>query len=144
MTTVEEAMSVLGGRKVFGKRIVESAHAIPLIEEGLPYDSLIRVLEALDISRDRLSVILGIPKRTLARRKQQKKLAWEESDRLYRIARLVVKATAVLGTQEKSRAWLKEPNRALGNAVPLELAATDAGAIEIEKVLDRIHHGVFS
>lgn len=144
MTTVEEAMSVLGGRKVFGKRIVESSHAIPLIEDGLPYDSLVRVLEALDISRDRLSVILGIPKRTLARRKQQKKLAREESDRLYRIARLVVKATAVLGTQEKSRAWLKKPNRALGNAVPLELAATDAGATEIEKVLDRIHHGVFS
>jgi len=144
MTTVEEAMMVLGGRRVFGKRIVEPAHAIPLIEEGLPYDSLVQVLEALDISRERLSAILGIPKRTLARRKQQKKLAREESDRLYRIARLVVRATSVLGTLEKSRAWLKKPNRALGGAVPLELAATDAGAIEVERALDRIHHGVFS
>ena len=35
MTTVEEAMSVLGGRKVFGKRIIEPSHAIPLIEDGL-------------------------------------------------------------------------------------------------------------
>jgi len=37
-----------------------------------------------------------------------------------------------------------QPNRALGNLSPLEMAATETGAREVENLMGRLEHGVFS
>jgi uncharacterized protein (DUF2384 family) len=37
-------------------------------------------------------------------------------------------ATDVLGSKEKAVRWLREPNRALGSHVPLELLDSEIGA----------------
>jgi putative toxin-antitoxin system antitoxin component (TIGR02293 family) len=50
----------------------------------------------------------------------------------------------VLGTIDKARAWLKTPNRALGNEVPLSLMDTDTGSRQVEEVLLRLNYGIFS
>ncbi|WP_081441961.1 antitoxin Xre/MbcA/ParS toxin-binding domain-containing protein [Mariprofundus ferrooxydans] len=46
--------------------------------------------------------------------------------------------------QEGARIWLHHPCRPLGNIPPIQLMDTDAGLIEIEDVLGRIRHGIFS
>jgi uncharacterized protein (DUF2384 family) len=51
-----------------------------------------------------LAGVLGIRDRTIARRKEAKHLTAAESDRLYRVARIIVQVVAVLGTIEKARA----------------------------------------
>jgi putative toxin-antitoxin system antitoxin component (TIGR02293 family) len=61
-----------------------------------------------------------------------------------RIARVMARAENVLGSPERATAWLNRPNRALGDAVPLDLLGTDLGAREVEAVLGRIEHGVYS
>jgi putative toxin-antitoxin system antitoxin component (TIGR02293 family) len=50
----------------------------------------------------------------------------------------------VLGDADKARRWLKAPNRALGGEVPFDLLDTDIGAHQIEDVLMRLNHGIFS
>ena len=45
---------------------------------------------------------------------------------------------------EKARRWFHRPNRALGNVLPLNLLATDAGIEQIETVLGRLEHGLYS
>ena len=40
--------------------------------------------------------------------------------------------------------WLSRANRALGGAIPLELLDSDLGAIQVEQILGRISHGVYS
>jgi putative toxin-antitoxin system antitoxin component (TIGR02293 family) len=40
--------------------------------------------------------------------------------------------------------WLKQPNRALGGAIPLQLLATNEGTEQVETILDRIDYGVYS
>lgn len=68
----------------------------------------------------------------------------QESDHLDRLARVVAQTMEVLGTIDKARAWLKTPNRALGNEVPLSLMDTDTGSRQVEEVLLRLNYGIFS
>jgi putative toxin-antitoxin system antitoxin component (TIGR02293 family) len=91
-----------------------------------------------------LAGVLGIRDRTIARRKEAKHLTAAESDRLYRVARIIVQALAVLGTIEKARACITRPNRALGDESPLGLLDTDIASRQVEDVLLRIEYGILS
>lgn len=64
-----------------------------------------------------------------------------ESPRLGRITALAVD---VLGDAERAAHWLQRPNRALGGTIPLALLDTDLGAQQVEYLLGRIGHGIFS
>jgi putative toxin-antitoxin system antitoxin component (TIGR02293 family) len=79
---------------------------------------------------------------TLARRKRNGVLSSEESDRLYRIAFLIERATQVLGTLEAAQRWLNTEKRALSGATPLVFAKTEPGAREVEDLLGRIEYGI--
>jgi putative toxin-antitoxin system antitoxin component (TIGR02293 family) len=80
----------------------------------------------------------------MARRKEERRLSASESDRLYRLARIAARAEEVLGASEEARRWLVAPNRALGSVAPLSLLDTDEGARQVEAILGRLEHGVFS
>ena len=88
--------------------------------------------------------ILRIPPSTLARRKKSRQLSFEESERIFRIGRLYDKALEVFKQPELSRKWFKEPAWALGDVTPLEYSDTELGAKEVEDLLGRIEHGVFT
>ena len=93
---------------------------------------------------ERLNPLLGISKPTFHRRKLEGRLAPGESDRVVRFARLLGKAIEVLESEENARLWLTSPQFGLGGAVPLEFAATEVGAREVEDLLGRIEYGVYS
>ena len=48
------------------------------------------------------------------------------------------------GDSQAAERWLSSPRAALGGATPLELAKTEAGAREVEALIGRLEHGVFS
>ena len=54
------------------------------------------------------------------------------------------RALEVLGEKEAARHWFKTSNKALGGRSPLEFADTEPGAREVEELLGRIEHGIFS
>ena len=114
------------------------------ILRGLPYASLEALASRFVIARKDLAALLRVPPRTLARRKRARRFEADESDRLFRIGRIAAQAEQVLGSCEKASAWLRQPNRALGGAVPLRQLDTDLGAREVEDVLLRIAHGIYS
>jgi putative toxin-antitoxin system antitoxin component (TIGR02293 family) len=91
-----------------------------------------------------LARVIGLPARTLARRKKERRLRADESDRLLRLARVAAVAEEALGARENAGQWLQKPNRALGGVTPLELLDTDLGAEEVVAILGRIEHGVYS
>ncbi len=137
-------MEILGGKKVLGRAVSSEQDLLPIIRSGLPHAALESLLDILDISREQAAASMALPKRTLARRKLQARLTAGESDRVYRFARLTALAVNVLGTREKAARWLQKPNRALGNEIPLHLLDTDLGARQVETILGRIEHGVYS
>jgi putative toxin-antitoxin system antitoxin component (TIGR02293 family) len=91
-----------------------------------------------------VGAVVGIPGRTLARRKHQRLLSPVESDRLYRLAYVTHVASATLGGVEAARVWMSHTNRALGGVSPLSLLDTDIGCRQVEDTLARLSHGIYS
>jgi len=114
------------------------------IKRGLPVSSFERLRKNLDISEKSLSLTVRIAKRTLTRRKQEGRFKADESERVFRIAKLYDKAVDVFENADLARKWFREPARALGGKTPLDYADTEPGAQEVHDLLGRIEHGVFS
>ena len=91
-----------------------------------------------------LAASLDLSPRSLQRRRHEGRLPSHESDRLYRLARIIALSKHYLGSEELAKRWLKRPNRALGGSRPLELLDTEPGARMVENVLGRIAYGVYS
>lgn len=113
------------------------------LEEGLSYEALERLRKALDLSTAQFATYIRIPPRTLARRKDAKKLQPEESDRLLRLARILGLSLQLFeGDLEEARAWLLKSNAALDGSPPLEFATSEVGAREVEHLIGRLEHGI--
>jgi putative toxin-antitoxin system antitoxin component (TIGR02293 family) len=46
--------------------------------------------------------------------------------------------------RELTKKWLKEPNWQLGGTAPIDFIDTEIGAREVENLLGRLEHGIFS
>jgi len=119
-------------------------YLIQTVLSGLPFSELIALRKLLGLPLEQLAGNLGISRATLHRRKHAGKLEQGESDRVVRYARLVGKAADVFGGLDEAREWLRFPQFGLGDATPLEYARTEIGAREVENLLGRIDHGVYS
>lgn len=117
---------------------------IQVIDAGLPVSELEELRARLDVAMDKLAPRLGISIATMQRRKARGRLEPGESDRVLRFARLMGQAVAVFGSEEDARQWLNAPQFGLGGAIPLDYARTEVGAREVENLLGRIEHGVYS
>lgn len=130
---------------LLGLELVENAELVARVEEGFPYRALERLRSNVGLSREALADLVQIKPRTLDRRKEGGRLRPEESDRLLRAARVFGGTIALFeGDADAARTWLSSPQRALGGAVPLEMARTEVGAREVESLVGRLEHGVFS
>src|SRR6266545_2211429 len=114
MISAVQIVEALGGRSVLKERLRDYRAVIDRARSGLPYIALEAVAGRYAIPRDTLARVLHLPARTLARRKKERRLSAEESD------------------------------RALGGVVPIDLLDSDLGALEVETILGRIEHGLYS
>jgi len=112
------------------------------LQIGLPRHAFEKLRADLGVTTEELADIVGIPLRTLARRTERFKP--DESERLLRVGSVLKKALDVLEDPEAVRRWMTQPKRALGGITPLRGCDTDVGAREVEALLGRIEHGVFS
>ena len=88
---------------------------------------------------------MGIPATTLGRRKRAGRLTPAESDRLVRIARLTDMVLALMrGDAAAARRWLNTPQDIFDDETPLHRASTETGGREVEQLIGRLRHGVFS
>lgn len=143
MVTAARLKAALGGPRVL-RHVTDLDALAHRVREGLPYAALDAVARRFDIPLRELTTVLNVPERTLARRKRDGTLRADESDRLLRVVRVATLAEDILGETGKAARWLRRPNRALGGDTPLERLDTDLGASQVEAVLHRVEHGVFS
>src|SRR2546428_4537665 len=135
---------VLGGKGVLGFKAQSSLDWVGMIREGIPAAAVESILSAVRLSQSELAQALGIPERTLARRKREGVLNSEESSKLLRLARVVSRANEVFDDAAAAVDWLKSPNATLRGNAPLSLLDTDIGAESVFDTLGRIEHGVFA
>ena len=137
----------LGGRSVLRKEINSELELAEVVRAGLPSTALDHVMDELTAwtgSAADVYRVVGSARTLQRKRARRASLSADESDRLARLVRLLVRAEAALGDTEKAHRWLSRPNRALGGQRPLTLLDSDAGALAVERVLGRIEHGVYS
>ena len=144
MVSTNRLVKTLGGKGVLREPLRTYDAVIDRVRAGLPYAALEAVASRFEIPQETLVRVLALPLRTLARRKKERRLRADESDRLLRLTRAAALAEEVLGTREKAAAWLRKANRALGGVSPLDRLDTDLGARQVEQILYRVAHGVYS
>nr|MBP9654507.1 DUF2384 domain-containing protein [Rhodocyclaceae bacterium] len=136
--------SLLGGRNVLHVKPRTALDWVSIIRWGISSAAIDALTRTLRVTQTELAAAVGIPERTLARRKKEGTLNSEESAKLVRLARVVERAKEVFGDLDTALDWLKSPNAALSGAVPLTLMDTDIGAESVLDTLGRIEHGVFA
>jgi putative toxin-antitoxin system antitoxin component (TIGR02293 family) len=114
---------------------------IHAIKQGLAYNVFENMATELNISANELAGIISVPVRTLQRRKKEGVFPTDESDRLFRLVRLLGRSKEVLG--DKGIGWLTTPKKFLNGQTPLAFSDTEAGAWEVNQALGRLEHGVF-
>ena len=136
---------VSGPKKAGPTHTFTATKLVKLLATGLPTAELSALQQCLDLPAEQLAPMLGISKATFHRHKAAgKKLDPAVSDRVVRYARLVGRAAQVLGDIDDAKRWLNSPQFGLGGQTPIDYAKSEFGAREVENLLGRIEHGVYS
>ena len=128
---------------LLGLRTFDTAGLRERVREGLAYRSWTQFLQNTRLPKDMALHVVGIAPRTIARRKAEGRLHPDESDRLVRAARIFSQAVALfVGDDQAAREWLSRPQPALGGSTPVDYAASEIGAREVENLMGRLEHGI--
>ena len=131
--------------KVTGVRPTSRAQIVKKIKSGIKFSAISELEVAFDASQREVAELLSIPASTLTRRKKAGQLLSDESDRVVRFANLKDAAVDLMqGDDMAAIAWLKTPLDILSGETPLEHATTELGARDVEDLIGRLRHGVFS
>nr|WP_093125777.1 antitoxin Xre/MbcA/ParS toxin-binding domain-containing protein [Variovorax sp. OK605] len=108
----------------------------------------------MGVSKDKLLVILGLPRATIQRKvKKNQPLSAEESSRVLGIGRLIGQTQAMVetsGTPDGFDAatwvaqWLDQPLSALGGQRPAALMDTAEGQAIVSNMLSRTQSGAYA
>ena len=114
------------------------------IEQGLEFRSLSFFERSSGLPRAAIVQVLGIPERTLARRRSVGRLSPEESERLWRLATVFDKAVALFeGNRAAAARWMAAPRPQFAGQTALDFSRTDVGAREVENLIGQLEHGIF-
>jgi len=95
----------LGGRRVLGRNLASSRDLCEAIREGFPAAVVEELMQASGLTLKELADSLDLSPRSLQRRRRSGRLARFESDRLYRLARVVALAQQSLGDRASAARW---------------------------------------
>jgi len=128
-----------------GLKAENSGELIRQVGRGFSFHALLAFESLSGISLPEIASMIGIPPRTLARRKASGRLTSDESEKLLRLSSVFENALDLFeGDQAKACQWLMTPKKALENQTPLAYSRTELGAREVENLIGRLEHGVFS
>ena len=114
-----------------------------IVENGLPTATL-AMLKQHGISFTEVSAVVISPRTLKHRKARGEQLSDEETDRLVRVARIMMLADMVFGNHEKALQWLRTPSDRLTGRTPISMLRTDVGGRVVENRLWQIDEGVFA
>ncbi len=145
---LDRIVDLFGGPSVLKHRVSNSIDAHEMILHGIPSKALatfVSHLVLIDRGRDFESA-LGMSERTFQRHKSDlsRTLSKEQSARTWVFARILMRATAVFGSQDAAEKWMIEPAIGLDDQRPIDLLTTPAGSELVEEFLERLDFGVYA
>lgn len=116
-----------------------------MLAHGFSYATVQALLEEGLFHKSEFINITGIAPATLDRRKRDGYLNTVESDKVYRLLRIIDAATELFsGDQAMAVSWCRSKARGLGNRAPIDMVRTSAGTEAVIDYIGRIEHGVIS
>lgn len=107
-----------------------------LIKSGAPFEIIAKLADATGMNQVDIAKSLGISQKTVTRRQAAGRLTSEESDRLYRLLKLLDAAVELFeGDTTAAKEWLEAPAVGLSGLRPIEMTASTA---ETDAVLDLV------
>ena len=139
---------LLGGKRTINAPIETALEAHDLIVKGLPLAALLHLVNEVPMlsSGDTLEKAIGISPRTLQHHKKKdisKPLSVEQSNRIWRFAKILGRAIDVLGSKEEAEMWMNQPAFGLENRKPIDLLASAPGAEAVQDYLTRVEYGIY-
>lgn len=121
---------------------VDHHRAIEGIRAGFPASVLKDTSAYFEVPTHRIRAIVGLPEttaHTLVKRGANLDIA--ASERIWRLANLMMMAKNLFEDVEAAKAWLRTPNRAFSDVAPMDYLDTEPGAIAVRQVLNAIGTG---
>ena len=122
--------------------VSDKIRLVDLIRSGIPYETVERSFDTLDLPLNTLWKTNALPRRTLQHAHKNERFASKPSEQVSRFLRVVLKTHNAFGDPKRAMAWLGRPTRALEGKAPFELLDTEEGARLVEELLGRIEHGL--
>lgn len=133
---IAEAM---GGERVLKRRVRSDFDLHVVIAEGLPKGAAEHVWQVY--FKDRLAKrLFGELVASPATMKRAGALSVAAGERVERVARLTTMAEHAFGDRDKGVTWLTTAHPLLGQYTPLDLARTEAGGRQVERLLNNLLH----
>ena len=147
-TEFDMLVDLFGGRNVLKHSISSPIEAHDMILHGIPSQALEKLVKHLLVidHTDAFERAFGMSERTFQRYKSDhsRTLSTEQSSRTWNFARILTKATSVLGSQMAAEKWMIQPAMGLDNRRPVDLLATAAGTEIVQEFLERLDYGVYA
>lgn len=114
------------------------------VEDGLPASAVRELVADGAVTLGDLATVVA-RRRTLDRRiAEDEALTLEEGDRFARLVGIITLAAGIFGGRREAMAWLRMPKARFGEARPLDLMRTQAGADLVEALLQQARHGMLA
>jgi putative toxin-antitoxin system antitoxin component (TIGR02293 family) len=124
------------------RKTVTPTARIAEIRTGYSADVIDQISAELRLPKREVLRALGIPATTASRlARVNRPLDQSVSERVERLASIEAEAIEVFGTREEAAGWLTSANLALAGESPLAMLDTEAGAMEVRRVLSGIRYG---
>lgn len=137
---VRKVVAALGGERTVGSAPQTISELAAVVAAGLP-KRVVSMLAAnvapKDAARRRRVAALVTSPASLRRRDR---LSASASARAERLARVTALAREAFGDDKEASEWLSAPHPLLGDVPPIEVAATDLGARQVERILHNVAH----
>jgi putative toxin-antitoxin system antitoxin component (TIGR02293 family) len=138
---VAKVAEALGGERMLGGRVSDMTELAAAVARGLPRE-VVRELAASAAhssgsARGHVAALVTSP----ASLKRGLRLSPAASERAERLARVTALARQALGDDDEARTWLTETHPMLGRP-PIDLAAMDLGARQVERLLHDIEYSL--
>jgi putative toxin-antitoxin system antitoxin component (TIGR02293 family) len=138
---VAKVAATLGGPRVLGTQLNTVTELAAAVAHGLPRTVVAEIATQAagnPEGRRKVAALVVSP----ATYKRSPQLSPAASERAERLARITALAQQALGSDDEARAWLGEAHPLLGNRPPIEVAATDLGARQVERILLNIEYAL--
>jgi putative toxin-antitoxin system antitoxin component (TIGR02293 family) len=133
---------VLGGEEVLQQPIRHRLDLLTLSHKGIPKKALLCLAAFLASPVHDFATLLPVSERTLQRYTAQQPLNRVVSEHLVHLAEVAARGVEVFGDKDAFRAWLHQPNTALGSRTPLSVLDSRFGIEMVLEELGRLEHGI--